>query len=43
MADEMADILGAKVDLLASNCVDQMANPYRKRSILADARRIFVH
>jgi predicted nucleotidyltransferase len=38
---EMAGILGAPVRLLTRDSVDRMANPYRRASILADARVIF--
>lgn len=41
MADEMAKILGVPVDLLDRQAVDEMTNPFRKQSILADAREIF--
>lgn len=40
MADDMASILGVPVDLLTRETVDEMANHYRKRSILADTRQI---
>lgn len=40
MADDMADLVGAPVDLLSREEVDEMTNPFRKRSILADAREI---
>jgi predicted nucleotidyltransferase len=41
MEGKMAAILGAPVRLLARGTVDQMANPFRRASILADARVIF--
>jgi uncharacterized protein len=41
MEDEMAAILGAPVHLLTHDSVDQMSNPYRRKSILADAREIY--
>jgi predicted nucleotidyltransferase len=40
MPDEMAKILGVPVDLLSRESVDEMTNPFRKTSILADAREI---
>jgi predicted nucleotidyltransferase len=40
MPAEMSEILGAPVDLLSREGVDEMTNPYRKESILADAREI---
>ena len=40
MADEISEILGVKVDLLSRDSVDEMSNPIRKLSILADAREI---
>jgi predicted nucleotidyltransferase len=41
MEDEMAAILGAPVHLLTRDSVEQMSNPYRRRTILADARLIY--
>lgn len=41
MSEEMSGILGAKVDLLSRESVNEMTNPVRKKSILADAREIF--
>jgi predicted nucleotidyltransferase len=41
MADEMAKILGAPVHLLTRDSVEQMSNPYRRESILSDARVIY--
>jgi predicted nucleotidyltransferase len=41
MEEEMAAILGAPVHLLTRESVEQMSNPYRRESILADARVIF--
>jgi len=41
MEDEMAAILGVPVHLLTRDSVDNMANPYRRASILADARAIY--
>jgi predicted nucleotidyltransferase len=38
--DEMAALLGVPVDLLTRETVEAMTNPYRKNSILADAREI---
>lgn len=40
MPDDMAAILGVPVDLMSRQSVDEMTNPYRKESILADAREI---
>jgi predicted nucleotidyltransferase len=42
MPEEMAKILGVRVDLLSRECLDEMTNPIRKASILAGAREIFV-
>lgn len=41
MAEEVADILGAPVDLVTRENVEAMTNPFRQHSILADARQIF--
>jgi len=41
MEDEMAAILGAPVHLLTRESVETMSNPYRRTSILTDAREIF--
>jgi predicted nucleotidyltransferase len=41
MEDEMAVILGVPVHLLTRDSVEQMTNPYRRESILADARIIY--
>jgi predicted nucleotidyltransferase len=41
MEEEMAAILGVPVHLLTRDSVEQMSNPYRRRSILADARLIY--
>ena len=41
MEEEMAAILGAPVHLLTRDSVEQMSNPYRRESILADARVIY--
>ena len=41
MEDEMAAILGVPVHLLTRESVDQMSNPYRRTSILADTRVIY--
>ncbi len=41
MEEEMAEILGVPVHLLSRESVDQMSNPYRKTSILADAKMIY--
>lgn len=39
--DEMAAILGVPAHLLTRDSVEQMSNPYRRKSILADARVIY--
>jgi predicted nucleotidyltransferase len=41
MEDEMAKILGVPVHLMTRESVEQMSNPFRRESILADARVIF--
>ncbi len=41
MEGEMTEILGAPVHLLTRDSVDHMANPYRRKSILADAKVIY--
>jgi predicted nucleotidyltransferase len=41
MEDEIAAILGAPVHLLTRDSVEQMTNPYRRQSILADAKLIY--
>ena len=41
MEQEMAAILGAPVHLLSRDAVDQMTNPFRRASILADAKVIY--
>lgn len=41
MEDEMAAILGVPVHLLTRKSVEQMSNPYRRASILADAKEIY--
>jgi predicted nucleotidyltransferase len=41
MEDEMAAILGVPVHLLTRDAVEQMSNPYRRESILADAKVIY--
>jgi hypothetical protein len=41
MEEEMAGILGVPVHLLTRESVEQMTNPYRRASILADARVIY--
>ena len=40
MPDAMAAILGVPVDLLTRESVEEMTNPFRKNSILSDAREI---
>jgi len=41
MEEEMSAILGVPVHLLTRDSVDQMTNPYRRASILEDARAIY--
>ena len=41
MEDEMTEILGVPVHLLTRDSVEQMSNPYRRESILADAKIIY--
>jgi uncharacterized protein len=41
MEDEMSAILGVPVHLLTRESVEQMSNPYRRESILTDARIIY--
>jgi predicted nucleotidyltransferase len=41
MEQEMSEILGVPVHLLTRDSVEEMANPYRKESIFADAKVIF--
>jgi hypothetical protein len=41
MEDEMAAILGVPVHLLTRDSVEQMTNPYRRKSILAEAKMIY--
>jgi uncharacterized protein len=41
LGEEMAGILGVPVHLLTRESVEQMSNPYRRNSILADARIIY--
>lgn len=41
MEEEMAAILGVPVHLMTRESVEQMSNPYRRESILADARVIY--
>lgn len=40
MEEEMAKILGVPVHLLTRDSVEKMSNPYRRQSILADAKVI---
>jgi hypothetical protein len=40
MEEDMAKILGVPVHLLTRDSVEQMSNPYRRQSILADAKVI---
>ena len=41
MEEEMGSILGVPVHLLTRESVETMSNPYRRESILADARVIY--
>ncbi len=41
MEDEMAAILGVPVHLLTRESVEQMSNPFRRESILADSKVIY--
>lgn len=41
MEEEMAAILGVPVHLLTRDSVEQMSNPYRRQSILSDAKVIY--
>jgi uncharacterized protein len=41
MEEEIGAILGVPVHLLTRDSVEQMTNPYRRESILADARVIY--
>lgn len=41
MEEEMAAILGVPVHLLTRDSVERMSNPYRRASILADAKVIY--
>lgn len=41
MEEEMAAILGVPVHLLTRDAVEQMSNPYRRESILADATEVY--
>jgi uncharacterized protein len=41
MEEAMGEILGVPVHLLTRESVETMANPYRRESILADARVIY--
>ena len=41
MGSEMEAILGVPVHLLTRDSVDHMTNPYRRQSILSDARVIY--
>ncbi len=41
MENEMAAILGVPVHLLTRESVEQMSNPYRRASILADTKEIY--
>jgi len=41
MSDEMAGILGVPVHLLTRDSAEQMSNPYRRKSILAETTVIY--
>jgi predicted nucleotidyltransferase len=41
MEGDMAAIVGAPVHLLSRDSIEKMTNPYRRKSILADARVIY--
>lgn len=41
MEEEMAAILGVPVHLLTRDSVEEMSNPYRRASILGEAREIY--
>jgi predicted nucleotidyltransferase len=41
MGEEIAEILGVPVHLLTRDSVEQMSNPYRRESILTDAKVIY--
>ncbi len=41
MEEEMSTILGVPVHLLTRESVEQMSNPFRRASILADAKEIY--
>lgn len=41
LSEEMAGILGVPVHLLTRESVEKMSNPFRRNSILADARVIY--
>jgi len=41
MEEEMASVIGSPVHLLTRDSVEQMTNPYRRASILADAKEIY--
>ena len=43
MEAEIAAILGMPVHVLTRDSVEQMTNPYRRDSILSDAREIYPH
>jgi predicted nucleotidyltransferase len=40
IADEIESLLGVPVDLLTPETLAEMTNPFRKNSIIADAREI---
>ena len=41
METEISEILGVPVHLLTRDSVEQMTNPYRRASIMADAKEIY--
>lgn len=41
MEEELRGILGAPVHLLTRDAIEQMTNPYRRASILADAKEVY--
>jgi len=41
MEEEMASLIGSPVHLLTRDSLGQMTNPYRRASILADAKEIY--
>lgn len=41
MEQEISELLGVPVHLLSRAAVEKMSNPYRRRSILADAKVVY--